>query len=284
MTELKSLLAALGLAASILLLASFPRTVQAADAEKPAAEAQQPLPKVSIEVNIPATEITVFENCVPLYRKPIAIGQGIHPTPEQESYIRRIEWNPWWYPPPDAEWAKDEKPTPPGPGNPLGLVKMPLSKAILFHGTNKASSIGRPASHGCMRMFNEDATEIAWYLQGLFSEKKDQFFRELYRKNKRTTYVVSLDNPVPVKLIYKPVVARNGSLLFYPDYYHKLSKRRKAAVMEEILRQGIEAQMIDDAKVDELVAHWPKGSTEVPIKDLLTAPLPNKFSWVPECQ
>ncbi|HEX2240693.1 MAG TPA: L,D-transpeptidase, partial [Actinomycetota bacterium] len=32
---------------------------------------------------------------------------------------------------------------------------------IGLHGTNDPTSVGRPASHGCIRMRNEDITELA---------------------------------------------------------------------------------------------------------------------------
>lgn len=226
------------------------------------------LPNVYIEVNIPATEMVVYENGIPKFIKPIAIGQGIYPTPALEDSIKKIEWNPWWYPPP-AAWAKDEKVTPPGPGNPLGLVKMPITEGILFHGTNKERSVGRPASHGCMRMFNEDAVEVAWYLQSLFSQKNDPALLETYRKHRRTTYVVRLDVEVPVGLIYKPVVLRGDRLLFYPDYYRKLI-RKDAAIAEEILASGASTECIDMEKVWALAREWPKErGTEVFVRSLL---------------
>lgn len=226
------------------------------------------LPNVYIEVNIPATEMTVYEDGVPKFVKPIAIGQGVYPTPALESSIKKIEWNPWWYPPP-AAWAKDEKVTPPGPGNPLGQVKMALSEAILFHGTNKERSVGRPASHGCMRMFNQDAVEVAWYLQGLFSQQNDPALLEKYRRNRRTTFVVRLDAEVPVGLIYKPVVLRSDRLVFYPDYYRKLI-RKDAAIAEEILASGARPECIDMEKVWALAREWPKErGTEIPVRSLL---------------
>jgi len=250
------------------------RVKAAAPAEEAAAaEAAPPeeqAPEVYIEVNIPATELTLFENGKPLYVKPIAIGQGVYPTPEQESHIKKIEWNPWWYPPPNAAWAKNDKPTPPGPGNPLGLVKMALSDAILFHGTNKEKSVGRPASHGCMRMFNADAVEIAWYLQSHFSSKKDESLRALYKKNGRTTYVVELDQPVPVRLAYKPLIVRGDKLVFYPDYYNKLkgTKKKKEAIIAAIGGSGKAPDELADKKVEALAAHWPPRGTEVPIESL----------------
>ena len=63
-----------------------------------------------------------------------------------------MQRHPWWYPP-ASDWAKGEKPVPPGPGNPLGTRWMGLSAAgVGIHGTPDAASIGYSASHGCIRM------------------------------------------------------------------------------------------------------------------------------------
>lgn len=223
------------------------------------------LPDVSIEVNIPATELTLYENDAIKFVKPVAIGSGVYPTPEQESLIKKIEWNPWWYPP-ASKWAAGASVTPPGPGNPLGLVKMPLSDGILFHGTNKVKSVGQSASHGCMRMYNEDAVEMAWYLQGLFTKKSDPSLLETYNKNRRMTYVVYLDYPVQVKLIYKPVIVRNGKLIFYKDHYKRLGNKRKAAIMAELVRSGVAMECIDEARVEALADEWPEPKTEVDVR------------------
>jgi lipoprotein-anchoring transpeptidase ErfK/SrfK len=257
---------------------------QSKEAEPSAMQTEAQRPTVHIEVNIPATEFTLYEDGAPLFVRPVAIGQGIYPTPEQESHIKKIEWNPWWYPPPDAPWAKDEKPTPPGPGNPLGLVKMPLSEAILFHGTNKERSVGRPASHGCMRMLNADATEIAWYLQSHFSSKNDPALRELYKKHSKTTYVVMLDEPVPVRLVYKPVIAREGKLIFYPDYYKKLAnaKKKEEAILAVLAANNWSEDKLDRSKVNDLAKHWPPRGTEVPIESLEKSAPPPEIPAKPE--
>lgn len=239
-------------------------------------------PEVRIEVNIPATELTLYENGTALFRKRIAIGQGVYPTPEQESYIRRIEWNPWWIPPPEADWVKDFRPRPPGPRNPMGLVKLPLSRAILFHGTYQRWSVGRPASHGCMRMHNGDATMLAWYLQSNFSKQSDPSLRETYRKNGGKTYKINLDTPVPVKLVYRPVIARDDFLYFYPDYYGKLSGRRKVAIIAELMRYGVDITVLDDDKIDHLAKRWPHESVRVPIARLVHNPPPMDLLSAPE--
>ncbi|AYB45498.1 L,D-transpeptidase [Paenibacillus lautus] len=50
----------------------------------------------------------------------------------------------------------------PNPGGPFGAYWLGLSKPHYgIHGTNDPSSIGRPVSHGCIRMYNEDVVELA---------------------------------------------------------------------------------------------------------------------------
>lgn len=88
---------------------------------------------------------------------PIATGTAEFPTPLGQFSIVDMQRNPWWYPPP-SDWAKDEKPIPPGPGNPLGTRWMGFDRYMVgIHGTSNAASIGTPASHGCVRMYTWDA-------------------------------------------------------------------------------------------------------------------------------
>jgi lipoprotein-anchoring transpeptidase ErfK/SrfK len=87
----------------------------------------------------------------------VATGQASYPTPLGSFEIVRMQRNPWWIPP-DSDWAKDAKPVPPGPGNPLGTRWMGLnSPGVGIHGTPDAASIGYSASHGCIRMLVPEA-------------------------------------------------------------------------------------------------------------------------------
>ena len=89
----------------------------------------------------------------------VATGQSRYPTPLGK-YEIVVKWrNPWWYPP-QSDWAKDAKPIPPGPGNPLGTRWMGLSApAVGIHGTPDPASIGYSVSHGCIRML---IPEVEW--------------------------------------------------------------------------------------------------------------------------
>jgi lipoprotein-anchoring transpeptidase ErfK/SrfK len=90
----------------------------------------------------------------------VATGQSEYPTPLGTFEIVSMQRNPWWLPP-DSDWAKDAKPIPPGPGNPLGTRWMGLTApGVGIHGTPDAASIGYSASHGCIRMRIPDAESL----------------------------------------------------------------------------------------------------------------------------
>jgi lipoprotein-anchoring transpeptidase ErfK/SrfK len=121
--------------------------------------AHQPNPSVTSQAIGPAIVIKRGSNILNLYRGVklvrqfhVATGQSIYPTPLGRFQII-VKWkNPWWYPPNDA-WAKGEKPTPPGPDNPLGTRWMGISSpGVGIHGTPESGSIGYSLSHGCIRM------------------------------------------------------------------------------------------------------------------------------------
>src|SRR5215218_4370584 len=126
----------------------------------PAAAQQGPMELV---VNIPAGRLDVLQGGERVKSFPVSVGTALHTTPTHEGAIRRVIWNPTWTPPPDAAWARNEKPKGPGWGNPMGRVKLHLFSDIYVHGTPAGNErrLGNPASHGCIRMANRDVMELA---------------------------------------------------------------------------------------------------------------------------
>ena len=62
----------------------------------------------------------------------------------------------------EGERSSDFKMLPPGPNNPVGIMWIALNKkGIGLHGTNDPDSIGRSASHGCIRLANWDVVKVA---------------------------------------------------------------------------------------------------------------------------
>ena len=108
-----------------------------------------------------SNKLTLFEGPRAVRTFGVATGQPQYPTPLGNYSIATMQRNPWWIPPPDSEWAKDAKPIPPGPGNPLGTRWMGTTAPLVgIHGTPDAASIGYSASHGCIRMRVPDAEAL----------------------------------------------------------------------------------------------------------------------------
>ena len=72
------------------------------------------------------------------------------------------EW-PDWYPPAEMRQRRPELPTmmAGGPDNPLGARALYLGSTLYrIHGSNEPWTIGRAVSSGCIRMTNEDVTDL----------------------------------------------------------------------------------------------------------------------------
>jgi lipoprotein-anchoring transpeptidase ErfK/SrfK len=105
-----------------------------------------------------SNRLSLFDGPTLVRRFGVATGSAQYPTPLGNYSVATKQMNPWWIPPPDSEWAKDAKPIPPGPGNPLGTRWMGLTAPLVgIHGTPDAASIGYSASHGCIRMHVPEA-------------------------------------------------------------------------------------------------------------------------------
>ena len=75
---------------------------------------------------------------------------------------RKAEW-PDWHPPQSMIARQPYLPrfTAGGPGNPLGARAMYLgSSEYRIHGTNNPATIGKQVSSGCIRLTNEDVTDL----------------------------------------------------------------------------------------------------------------------------
>ena len=89
---------------------------------------------------------------------PIGIGRDHHLTPLGASEVVRKAAAPTWRPPPAVRAEKPWLPAavPPGPDNPLGGYALYLAwPEYLIHGTNLPGSVGRHASNGCVRLYEE---------------------------------------------------------------------------------------------------------------------------------
>ncbi|HET7711378.1 MAG TPA: L,D-transpeptidase [Thermoanaerobaculia bacterium] len=123
-------------------------------------------------------------------RYDIAVGSRKHRTPHGSFSVRHIVWNPGWVPPRE-KWAKGKKPTPPGhPDNPMRVVKIFFQEPDYYiHGTDQEESIGKAASHGCIRMTEADAFELGRYLMEHSGARRSDAWYEAVMSGRRPASV-----------------------------------------------------------------------------------------------
>ncbi len=96
---------------------------------------------------------------------PATIGSQHDPLPIGDWKVTCVKRNPWFFYNSKLFWDAEEHARakiPPGPNNPVGVVWIGLSKDHYgIHGTPEPSKIGHTASHGCIRLTNWDAAELA---------------------------------------------------------------------------------------------------------------------------
>jgi lipoprotein-anchoring transpeptidase ErfK/SrfK len=92
----------------------------------------------------------------------IGVGRDGFTWSGVKSIERKAEW-PDWYPPPEMLARQPYLPrmTAGGPGNPLGARALYIGGTqYRIHGTNAPSTIGRHVSSGCIRLTNEDVSDL----------------------------------------------------------------------------------------------------------------------------
>lgn len=126
---------------------------------------------VSFDRNEPAGTIVIDTGNTYLYyvlgngraiRYGVGVGRDGFTWAGVQSVTRKAEW-PDWHPP--AEMIARQPYLPRfvagGPGNPLGARAMYLgSSQYRIHGTNDPTTIGKFVSSGCIRLTNEDVTDL----------------------------------------------------------------------------------------------------------------------------
>jgi lipoprotein-anchoring transpeptidase ErfK/SrfK len=97
---------------------------------------------------------------------PATIGSEDTPSPSGEHRIERIARNPTYSYDPEKNFQQgnntEKLELPAGPNGPVGTVWIALSKPTFgIHGTPEPAKVSKTGSHGCIRLTNWDAEELA---------------------------------------------------------------------------------------------------------------------------
>ena len=114
--------------------------------------------EIRLVLKLRERRVYVYQNDQLETTYPVAVGRANWETPTGNFQVLHMLQNPGWTNPLTGEVM------PPGPDNPLGERWIAFwtdgNNYIGFHGTPNRESVGRAASHGCVRMYNEDVREL----------------------------------------------------------------------------------------------------------------------------
>jgi lipoprotein-anchoring transpeptidase ErfK/SrfK len=123
-------------------------------------------PPASVKIDTKTNMLGVFEADKLVAAYPVTIGSAQTASPIGEWKVTQITKLPrfrW-----DEQMLKHGVRSgnfhmlPPGPNSPVGVIWIALNKkGIGLHGTNEPETIGRAASHGCVRLSNWDVVRLA---------------------------------------------------------------------------------------------------------------------------
>ncbi|TXL72182.1 hypothetical protein FHP25_26495 [Vineibacter terrae] len=188
-----------------------------------------------IIVNIPSYELVAFKDGEPVLRSRVVVGQPATRTPELNSSMFAVRFNPSWTPTPSMIRNEAAVYIPPGPNNPLGRMMLELDndQFIYLHDTNQKGLFKRERrafSHGCIRV--EQVRALAAWALGV---TEDEIGKMIARGS---TYSVPLPEEIPVFLVYYTRFPdERGQIASYPDVYVNWQAEERAYLARAAARR-----------------------------------------------
>ncbi len=210
---------------------------------------------IKLTVNVPAFQMTFWQNGKEVKNYPIGVGMKDYPIFVGLRNIETVIWNPIWSPP-DSDWVAPSlrgqiiKPT--DPRNPLGKIKIPLGYNYLIHQAKGTQDLGNLVSHGCMRVLRNDLYDLNDKIVSAFSlDISDAQISKA--KRTKTTFLIELDKPLPLEITYDTIVVEADKLHIYPDVYG-YEKNTVKNLRAELKSNGLNNLEVSDATLKKMIA------------------------------
>lgn len=236
---------------------------------------RQIVPDVEVVVNIPSGRLQLIQGDSVVRSYPVSVGSARYPTPVGSYLLATVIWNPWWNPPPDSDWARDREPTPPGPGNPMGRVKLHMDELIYIHGTTSEGRLGAPASHGCIRMSNTDVVDLARRLHRIAAPSVTDAELDRMSAAGRTQRHTVMARSIRMRVTYDVAQVRGDRLHVFPDVYGRVGGGFAAQVRSELAASGVDTAAVPAVAMSRLRASAGRGGASFALSEVpYLQPLP----------
>ena len=228
-------------------------------------------PDLRLMLNVPAYRLDVVEQGVVTRSIDVAVGQPKYRTPVGHFRIDYTVWNPWWRPP-ASDWARKERPQPPGWSNPVGRVKLHVTGLVFLHGTPLEGSLGTAASHACVRMTNADAIALARLVHAHAGPPMPPTLLDELVADTTRTRTLALSRSVPIDIEYALAEVRDTDLVLYFDVYRYAASRVptvEAQAVRALQASGRDTAAIDLVRLRQLVRSARRATVRLPLDSLM---------------
>jgi hypothetical protein len=166
----------------------------------------------------------------------------------------------------------------------MGRVKFNAGGLLYIHGTPDTTSLGRAASHGCLRISNADAIELARLIHRHASVGPGPEELRSLQQNPSRTRTFTLAEPVPLTIVYQVAEVRDASLVLHPDVYARLGTSGAfSQALDALGGAGFASERVDRKRLEELVRAGARATVSAPI-DALLAPIGRAPGSAPQAQ
>jgi len=228
------------------------------------------VPDLRLVLNIPASRLDVFEQGVRTHSYEVSAGRREFATPPGKYSVREIIWNPWWHPP-KSEWARNEKPYPPGENNPMGRIKINFADLYYIHGTIYEEDLGGAASHGCIRVGDHDLIELAHIIHKYRTPNVDPQLLATLEQNRQMTRDFRV-RPVPFEVVYRLVEVVDGKLIIHPDVYRTPGTDLRDEIIKTLKNSGVDVTAALEERLTPLTKRRLVTRLTVGLDSLLAVP------------
>ncbi|MBA4124454.1 MAG: L,D-transpeptidase [Acidobacteria bacterium] len=213
---------------------------------------------LKITVNVPAFQMTLWQNGKELKTYPIGVGLKEYPIYVGTLKASAVIWNPPWIPP-DSDWVVESKKVkvgkiirPTDRRNPLGKMKIPLGGGYLIHQAKGIGDLGSLVSHGCVRVLQADLYDLADKI--VAARELDLTPKQIARAERtKKTLAAELEPGIPVEITYDTMVVEAGKLHIYPDVYDR-KKNTIENLRAELRSNGVDASDLNDETLNKILA------------------------------
>jgi murein L,D-transpeptidase YcbB/YkuD len=154
----------------------------------------------------------------------------------------------------------------------MGRVKLNFAPLLYIHGTNDRVALGDPASHGCVRLMNDDLMEFTRLVQKHATpDLKAEVFDRL-AASPGETREFNFRRSIPFEVVYNVADVQNNFLYVYPDVYNKIKPSEYHAQVRDVLAEhGVEMSEVDKQRLDGLLKKGRDRRVSISLDELTAA-------------